>query len=292
MFVPLRLLCLLAFMASLGGCIKENLDDCPNNARYWLTVRAYERGTETELGAGVVTDLSLFVFDGDSRFLYKIETTIGQKVALEATQGEELHIVAWGNLKQGHQSYTDPQPGDRLEDCFVELDTYTRAEIYAFSPDALFRGELTIAANNLQGNKILPIYREVGSLTVSVKNLKSVSGYNDGDFSIVVRETHSRIGFDGMAAGTAAAFRPNGTYTAANDVYSVPAFNLLAEETGVQIDIYHHTTLLMTVLADSNGNPIIVEKDKLTNVLIDLKALLSVSVVITDWGSNYVWKEF
>ena len=69
MFVPLRLLCLLAFMASFGGCIKENLDDCPNNARYSLTVRAYERGTETELGAGVVTDLSLFVSDGDSRFL-------------------------------------------------------------------------------------------------------------------------------------------------------------------------------------------------------------------------------
>ena len=95
-----------------------------------------------------------------------------------------------------------------------------------------------------------------------------------------------------MAAGTAAAFRPDGAYTAGNDVYSVPAFNLLAEETGVQMDIYHHSTLLMTVSADSNGNPIIVEKDKLTNVLIDLKALLSVNVVISDWGNNYVWKEF
>ena len=292
MFVPLRLLCLLALTASLGGCIKENLDDCPNNARYRLTVRAYERGTETELGAGVVTDLSLFVFDGNLRFLYKIESAIGRKVALEATPGEELHIVAWGNLQQGHQSYTDPQPGDRLEDCFVDLQERTRAERYALSPGDLFRGELTITANNLQGDKIFPIYREVGSLAVIVKNLKFFSGYNDGDFSIIVREMHSRIGFDGVAAGTAAAFSPDGAYTAGNDVYSVPAFNLLAEETGVQMDIYHGDELIVTVSADSNGNPIIVEKDKLTNVLINLKALLSVNVVISDWGNNYVWKEF
>ena len=58
------------------------------------------------------------------------------------------------------------------------------------------------------------------------------------------------------------------------------------------MDIYHGDELIVTVSADSNGNPIIVEKDKLTNVLINLKALLSVNVAISDWGNNYVWKEF
>lgn len=290
--VPLRLLCLMALTVSLTSCIKENLDDC--DISYSLTVRAYERGTEAELSADNITDLSLFVFNKDSRFLYKVETGIGEKSAISGPQGENLLVVTWGNLKQDHLSYNDPQPGDWLEDCFVELQERTRAESYALSPGDLFRGEITLTADDRTGDKILPVYREVGSMTVILRNLKQFSGYTDNDFYIVVRETPSRIGFDGEMAGAPAVYRPEGSFVtdAGQEVYYVPAFNMLSKILGVEIDIYHGNDLIATVSADRQRNPIIVEKDRLTNVLIDLRASVNVDVALTDWGNHYIWKEF
>ena len=290
--VPLRVLCLWVFTTSFAGCIKEDLDDCED--LYSLTVRAYAYESGNELEADEVTDLSLFIFDRESRFLYKVETAIGQKVAITGPKDEDLHIVAWGNLRQGHQSYTDPQPGERLADCFVELQAQTRAETYALSPGDLFRGVITLTADNRTDDKILPIYREVGSLTVTIRNLKGFTGYNDENFHIVVRETYSRIGFDGIAAGDMMTYLPDGLFTAGsgNEDNNVPAFNLLPTELGVHIDIYHGDELITTISTDREGHPITIEKGQLTNVLIELRTNLGVSIELTDWGNNYMWKEF
>ena len=286
-----RVLCLLAFTTSFWGCIKEDLDDC--NDRYSLTVRAYAYESGRELDADVVTDLSLFIFDRESRFLYKVETAIGQKVVVTGPKDENLYIVAWGNLRQGHQNYTDPQPGDPLADCFVELQIQTRSETYALSPGDLFRGMITLTADNRTDDKMLPIYREVGSLTVTIRNLKGFTGYNDEDFHIVVRETQSWIGFEGTAAGEKVSYLPDGSFAeGGNANYNVPAFNLLSMKSGVNIDIYHGSERITTVSTDREAYPITIEKGQLTNVLIELRASLGVSMELTDWGNNYIWKEF
>lgn len=292
--VPLRILCLLALTTWFASCIKEDLDDCDD--RYSLTVRAYAYETGEELGSEEVTDLSLYVFDNNLRFLYKIETTIGQKVPVTGPKDENLHIVAWGNLEQGNQSCIDPQPGDRMDDCFVELQTQneTRAEGYTLSPGDLFRGGIVLTANDRTGDRVLPIYRTVGSLTVTIRNLQGSTGQTDGDFHIVVRGIYSRIDFDGRATGEETSYLPEGAFASGNrnDEYTVPAFKLLPEESGVEIEIYHGENLVTTVSLDGNGVPIVIEKNRLTNVLINLSTSLGVSVAITDWGSYYYWKEF
>lgn len=293
--VPLHVLCLLALTTWLAGCIKEDLDDCDD--RYSLTVRAYAYETGHELGSEEVTDLSLFVFDNNLLFLYKIETTIGQKVPLTGPKDENLHIVAWGNLEQGNQTCIDPQPGDRMDDCFVELQTQneTRAEGDVLSPGDLFRGDIVLTASDrIGGDRVLPIYRTVGSLTVTIRNLQGSTGHADDDFHIVVRGTHSRIDFDGRSTGEETSYLPEGAFASGNrnDEYTVPAFRLLPEESGVNIEIYHGEELVTTVLLDANEAPIVIEKGRLTNVLINLSTSLGVSVKLTDWGNNYMWKEF
>jgi hypothetical protein len=295
-YLPLHLLALLCLSAtaSFTGCISDTLSDC--DVPHSITVRAYVRGSNAELGADDVKDLSLFVFDGESRFMYRIETAIGERVTLYAPRGEDLHIVAWGNLKEGAQTFTEPEPGDLLIDYLVELLPLTQASgpRFAGSPGDLFRGEITITSDEFRGEKILPIYREVGSMAITLRNLKAFTGYNDNNFSVAIRETYSVMDFSGRMKGGMVSYQPVGTFVnnVSRDEYQIPPFNMFPEETGVMIDIFHGDELIATISTDRSRNPIIVEKDKLTNVLIELKASVSVGVELSGWGETVTWKEF
>lgn len=285
--VSLRLLCLLVLTLTFMGCIREETADCEDV--YALTIRAYNASGE-ELSGADVKDVTLFIFDKDACFISKTQTAIGRSIQIKAPSGEELQIVAWGNLTDGMQTCTEPVPGDPLDGCFVNLSDLTRAASDMRSPGDLFRGRITLTPQNGSSEAELPMYREVGSMAITIRSLKFYTGLDDDDYSIVVRETPSRISFDGILSGGGAVYHPQGSF-AKQDEYCVPAFNLLPEG-ALHIDIYHGTQLIMTVSQDNAGNPFAVEKGRLTNVLIDLKASLSVSMSVNDWGDTQVWKEF
>ena len=289
----LRLLCLMALTASFVGCVKEDMDDCAN--RYTLTVQvSAAEPNEAAPNPTDVGDVTLFIFDGEYGYLHAIETRVGETEEIDALAGENLHIVAWGNLRQGAQSYTDPQPGDLLDDCFVDLKPDTRATLPMLSPDDLFLGHLTLRADDPAREKVIPIYRQVGSMSVTVHKLREVAGYDDNDYHIVVRQTPSRIAFaDGAYSGAAASCRPEGSFTlvGGKQVYKVPTFNLIPAS-GLEIDIFHGSQLVATVSQDGGGNDIDVLKGKTTQVNITLGAELGVTVSVDDWDDNTGEKEF
>ena len=289
--VLLRLLCCITAASIVTGCLKEDVDDCPQV--YLLTVKAYNE-SGTELGMSTVSDVSLFIFDNATRFVRQINTQLNESVTVEAPAGEDIHIVGWGNLAGGGQTYVQPAVGDLLANCFVELQTTSRAASYVLSPGELFRGQIAIAASERSGDKELPIYLEVGSMSITIRNLKTFAGYNDNNYSVIIQETYSDIGFDGHTAGDKVAYIPAGSFVTngGKEEYSVPTFNMVSEEAGVRIEIYHGTTLIATISQDNAGRPIKVEKGKLTNVVIDLQRSLDVNVSINDWGNSGGQKEF
>lgn len=286
--VTLRLWCLLALTLAVAGCIQEETADCEEVLM--LTVRAYDASYAYELPEEDVKDVTLFIFDKDDRFLRKMETGIGRHTAINAPSGEEVRIVAWGNLTDGAQTCAEPSPGDPLDGCFVGLKALSRAASEMQSPGDLFRGSIILSPQARSGEVELPMFRETGSMAITIRSLKTFAGYADDDYSVVVRETRSEIGFDGVLSGDRVAYRPQGTFNS-NGEFIIAPFNLLPES-GLYIDIYHGTQLLMTVSKDSDDRPLAVEKGRLTNVLIDLKASLSVSMSVSDWGDTEVWKEF
>lgn len=290
--VSLRLMFALTWVASATGCIKEDLSDC-NNASHTFTVRAYD-SSGGELSQSDVQDVALYIFNSSLCFVECIDAQIGQNVQVQIPGGEDIHIVAWGNLKGGSQKCTTPSVGDHKDVCFINLLPHTRSLNYSISPDDLFRGEITVSKEKQSGEKVLPIYRETGNMTIIVRNLKTFTGFNDDNYAVEVRETHSIIDFYGNLSGDKVAYRPAGSFLTTNnrEEYDVPPFNLMPEDTGIYIDIYHNGGLVTTVSQDGNGNPITVQKGKLTNVLIDLKATLNVSVSLTAWGEREMWKEF
>lgn len=281
---------LMIFMLALAGCVKEDMSDCVTD--YSFTVRAYAQ-SGAELSQNEVSDVSLFVFNSSLRFVERIDTQLGQRVTISATGGD-LHIVGWGNLGGGLQNYTHPTVGMHEDDCFVGLSAYTRASDVN-SPGDLFRGGVTLTQADQSGNKVLPMYREVGSMAITIRDLKAFGGYADNDYWVSVGTTCASIDFNGNLAGSNDAFyKPLGAFAASGTApqYNVAAFNMLPESTNLHIDIYHGTQLLLSVSQDSGGNAITVQKGQLTNVLIDLKTSLAVSLSITDWGQLEMWKEF
>ncbi len=285
-----RLLCLLTFMTALTGCIKDDLDDCEQEYRF--TVRAYDadNGEVTT----PVNEVLLYVFDDNLQFIKEIETTIGASVSVSVPRSESIHVVGWGNLKGGNQVRPTLVAGDHKDTGLVRLNAVTRTASPHGSPDDLFHGDITINAQDMRENILLPIHRKVSSLAVTVIGLKQYAGFDDDDYRIEVHETRSAIDFYGQYCGNGALYSPAGAFHTQNgkEAYRVSAFHMLPQNSGVSIDIFHRSTLVYTATTQGNGSPIIIQEGRHTDVVIDFTGSIRITVSISPWGGNQGGIEF
>lgn len=296
-----RLVCFLALVALATSCLKEDRTDCDTPRTFTLTVRAYDNSGD-EVAESEVKEVRLFVFDADMCLTEYIDTQVGQSVTVVVPKGEDAHVVGWGNLVGGLQNYTSPVVGMHKSDFIVSPLPDTRAVSYAQSPDDLFMGDITIEPAEQEGEKILPIYRQMGSMTVLVRGLKQYAGFSSDDYRIIVHETPSAMDFYGKFTGSMVAYRPQGSFVtnSGEEELHAPAFNLAPTDAEMYIDIYHDTQLVASVSDNTNGSKIAVSRGELTNVLIvftgkgtlEDPAVITVSVSLTGWGDEQVWKVF
>ncbi|MCD7933142.1 MAG: FimB/Mfa2 family fimbrial subunit [Tannerellaceae bacterium] len=285
-----RLFSLLLIAVTATGCMKEKYTDCfEEPAGRLVTVSAYA-GTGEELPAGILTSVHLYYFDEQEIFFSSIQTEPGERALLP---DEAYHIIAWGNLGGNVEIHS----GESLREFTLSLKGETRAAYYAQPPGDIFHGMITLEDIPEETTEVvIPIYRKAGSLTVTIKGLQAYTGFTDG-FSVVVGETLSRIAFDGTLGGEKVSYRPEGGFTDAADTWYVAPFSLIPGE-GVAIDIYHDTSLVASIEAQSSGEAITVREGELTNVLIDMthwqggSGNLRVSVALTPWGTEAAWKDF
>jgi hypothetical protein len=271
----------------------EDLEDC--NLNYNLTVRAFNKSGQ-ELTQSDVHEVRLYIFGEDMRYLKSVDARVGESVLMEIPVDMNIiHVIGWGNLGRNSQN-TGLDVGAPISDCFVNLlkNNETRASENVLIPDDLFRGEITLTRQQQQGGEVLlPLFREVGSVTVTVRGLKEYAGFDDDDYSIVVRGMYDRINFSGHLAGGETVYSPSGSFVmnGRTEEFYVPPFNMLPA-VGISVDIYHGTQLIVSVFHQGEEELIACEKDALANVLIELKSSLEVSVSITDWGEEMLWKIF
>ncbi|MCD7940393.1 MAG: FimB/Mfa2 family fimbrial subunit [Bacteroides intestinalis] len=292
--ISLRFIVLLVFVQAMAGCIKEDMSNCPTELTF--TVRAYD-SSGAELTSGEVDDVCLFVFNGKSLCLIeRIDAHIGETVTITAPEYEDIHIVGWGNVGGESGKCADVIPGDHKDMCYIYLLPNTRSAFCAHTPADLFRGEIWIDKTETKGERVIPIRRETGSMSVTVRSLKTPgSTLTDEDYYIQVKETGSAIDFYGTAKGDKIHYLPTGTFVVNSnnkEEYHAAPFNMIPEPEGVTVEIYKEDQLVTSVAEDKQGNKISVHKDKLTNVLIDLSGTVSVKVTVTDWGNEQVEKEF
>lgn len=272
--------------AGLEGCnMKENTDNCPR-ASIYLTVTAYDE-SRAELDESQVDRVTLYLFDGALGYLYNVSARLGDTVEIESLEEGDIHIVAWGNLSGDNIVNT----GDNFGGFSIEVGGNTREAGYIPEADDIFLGSVTLGYDDQQGEKELPIYRQMGSMSITVRGVDKLTRAGE-EYWFVVRDTWSRIGFDGSLSGERVSYRPG--YRLNFDEYLIGPFSIVPEEEGVEIEVYRDEELLTTVTSDSDGAPITVYRGQLTNVLIEFGGgtELSVVVSVTPWGEDQIWKEF
>lgn len=287
-----RYLCYFAAALVMSACAKEDMSGCTFTCTF--TVKAYGENN-AELTSDVVSDVILYVFDKDRLFVKEIDAKIGDKVSIDYPEGDEMHVVGWGNLKGNAQERGVINVGEHISSCSnISLKPTTRAHEVCDSPDDLFSGSITALRNISERELVLPIYRKTGSMNITLLKLQDAAGFYDNDYSIVVRETFNQFDISGNVTGNrTAAYRPTAAFVynpgLVQTVYYVHDFKLLPDDTGVVIDIYHGSTLFTTI-SSCNGLPITIEEGKLTNVLIDFTGSVSVHISMTPWGEKQIWK--
>jgi hypothetical protein len=296
----LRLACIV-FLAAFAGCVKEDVEHC--FVTRTVVVKAYDNDG-AELGPTDVHEVTLYLFDGDGRFLETLPARIGRPVEVKIPAGCDIDMVAWGNLKSGLQDVRED--GLRKEDYSVNLMALSSNGSGHASPDDLYYGGIVLTeeeygapATRLEEEIIIPMHCVVGSVTITLRNLEELADHERDGLRVVVRETVSSIDFYGVASGGPAAYHPEGSLVddGGGMAFFVPLFNVIPGP-GLVIDIYGGDELLFSVNRDADGNPIVPEQGLSTNVLInnygrqDAIWLLEVSVVLTPWGMYQLWKDF
>lgn len=288
--IPEILYCMFTLL--LSGCIAENTDDCYTGIPLTVELPA-------DISPQTMKDINLYVFDDKDGLLDILPMSGMEPVILNYPGIPMLHCVALCNTQDGTMFVSSPQKGGACSDGFLSLKPAesTRAELGIFtSPADLFYGELEIENNVTPAQpdrQIVVVSRMTASMNITLRGLQKLAGTEDGDYSLVVRQTSSRMNFDGTYGGTPASYSPPLT-PASNRDFEVSMFRLFPtiNAEGLTIEIYNKGTLLKSVHADGSGNPIIPVVGKTTNLLLNFEGSANVEIEITSWGETVVWKEY
>lgn len=201
---------ILYFMLTLlllSGCIAENTDDCYKGTP--LTV---------ELPAGILPesmkDISLYVFDDKDKLLDVFSISATEPVILNYPDIPMLHCVALCNTQDGTMSVSPPEKGGSCSGGFISLKPAEPARVEQgifTSPTDLLYGELKLENNTTPAKperQVVSVSRMTASMNITLRGLQRLTGMEDWDYSLVVRETNSRMNFDGTYGGTPASYSP------------------------------------------------------------------------------------
>lgn len=286
---------ILSFMFTLlllSGCIAENDDDCFKGVPLQVKLPA-------DISPETIQDMNIYVFDDNDQLLDILPVYSSVPVMLNYPGIPGLHCIAWGNTQDGTVSVSPLKKGEPLSDGFISLKppASTKAARSIFtSPADLFYGELSVDNTSTSSHiaeKEMPISRMVASMNITIRGLELLGQSNEGDYSIVVHETASRVDFKGRYGGEPASYAFSSPFEAGKD-YIVAPFNLFPTTggSGIAIDIYRDGNLLRSVSTDSDSHPIVPVVGKTLNVLLNFRLDVNVEIELTGWGEEYVWKEY
>jgi hypothetical protein len=276
----------------LSGCIAENNDDCFKGVPLRVKLPA---GISQE----TIKDMNIYVFDDKGLLLNILPISSKESVMLNYPGIPSLHCIAWGNTQDGTVLVSPLKKGDPLSGGFISLkpSTPTRAVQSIFtSPTDLFYGEIKLDNTSTSSHieeKEIPVSRLVASMNITIRGLELLSRSDEGDYSIVVHETASRVDFEGHYGGEPASYAFSSRFEPGKD-YTIPLFNLFPtlSGAGLAIDIYRNGSLLRSVSADSGNQPIIPVVGETLNVLLNFRLDIDVQIELTGWGVTYIWKEY
>lgn len=287
--------------AMLTGCIKDDLAEC---SKLTLKVEGLN-GTDIMdiTSLGLVEDATLYIFDENRKLLETRNLSKDFILAKEVIKldnypdNTKLHIVAWGNLKGGNQSVTDPK---QLDDLKVQLKS--SEDGFAQSSDSLYFGtkEVTSLGSGIVGGDGQVVIRlKTGTYTIKTLGLnnalKSYGLKSAADFDFYINRTLDTHDNSGALTGDSVAYHPEGTYDTAQEwlttgvidkaMFGGKQNSFAGEDLGISITS-KDGRVNKTVYVDDNGDPFEIPEGGRLDVLLLFgeDGTISAKMRITPWG--------
>lgn len=287
LYIPVLIVSILMTQS----CIREDLQ-CAANASITVTVRIADGSGSTDDGS-IINNIVLYIFDENEKILETRETQLDKAEVLSYPNAEKLTVVAWCNTLSGSVNVTSFDNNERLGNGMISLKEVASSGIYQI-PDDIFYGSRQVINNRqIDEHAILYVTRVVGSMNITVRNLKKYAGFDDNNYSFIVGTTPINIDFTGRYSGGGASFIPPAAFNAQNE-FITNTFRLFpSADEQFSVKILHDDTLVDEVLTDNDGNPLRIVTNKTLNLLIDYTDLSNISVAIktTEWNETYQWSK-
>ncbi|MCD8101355.1 MAG: FimB/Mfa2 family fimbrial subunit [Alistipes sp.] len=215
---------LLTLAVTLSSCLKENEDDCVEDASVALrfTFTHHDETEEpTDLFPYRVNDVDVYIFDENDRYVYNMSVAQnslsgGNTLYLDLEEGE-YKIVTWGNLSDSGYGVDAPE---QTRNGFTVSATTDRPDI-----SDLFHGTATLTVDGSPRTQEIQLIRNTHVLRVHLIGLSEPTRTIPGtDYSIRVEGSNHHYDFDNNpVAQSAATYIPTYTSLTYGEKYAVRA---------------------------------------------------------------------
>lgn len=276
------------------GCVNEDRDDCEYESLIYIVVETENTDFVTQLDGA-----TLYLFDSNGAFLRTIPVSgadIAGNVPIPITYDRDdiPWVVVWGNLSTGEHIIM-PTSLQTMENIYVSM--VSGADGYTLPADNLFYGMKRLSGESVERVVVTP---KTGTIAITVMGLADVSS----SYYFTIHSSYDHYDcFGTPIAGDVLMYIP-GIFEGTTLVSAQPChlFHFppsTTEEETLIVNVYRINSgtgeiqLLTTVNVDMDGNPIRIEREKTTNVLIYfIMGDLRVTVEVTEWGRIHQWEHW
>lgn len=277
------------FLLTLSGCLKSDLSKCPNFTEVSIVVEAVDMQGMPLVDE--VDEVVLYLFSTESGFIKRIDTKLGERNKIDNLEKDSYTIVAWGNAQGEGMVLPEEQLGKSKNEFFMSTKSVaSRAEQSAVKAPLsdLFWGRerFTMPANVGEDEITVKIQRVVGAATVKVLGVSRT--VESKDFNITFSEAYNRMDFGANHLGDKVVYKPEGYFKGPRE-FVVDKYMMPAADSPIRVNLYQAGKLLHTITQMDNGAPLIIERGKVLNIIIDLSAGEPGEITVT--GELQSWNE-
>lgn len=288
-------LCGASVLLASAGCVRENMDDCYYESLLYITVE-----TESADFTGTLNGATVYLFDKNGAFYDSIEVdaadlAANKPVRVSYNRKNPPSVVVWANAG-GATLISGPTAGATVDDLFVSM-IESAADGYGIPADRLFFGGKQLTGTAEEQIVITP---KTGRISVTARGIPA--GDPADQYYFTVASPYGKYDFSGEPQHGQITLNLPAVWQGM-DLVTLKAYHLFhfrsppPQSESLTVRLYRISAgatdaeLLAEATTDIDGQPIVIQRERTTNVLINFAAggWIDILVAVSGWEEIFQW---